>query len=481
MRFLITTHADPKHMPTTFIDPDEIVAGPQYNKVKHGDRLRFIGIPSGRSDFHRLWDLIPQAQKPDVLLVHADATSGCLPVNLPEGISKFLLVGDTHHLSSPISAMLNYALTNNFTAIFVWNRQHAHFFKEAGFPYVFWMPGLIMGIPEVRHFEGPRVKTLAFFGQAGKYHPRRIRLLDAIRAHGLPMVSGIMPRLDGLEIFGRTLIAFNASLNAEFNMRIFEASSQGAMLLTDRLAPQAGLEEFYKEGESLVTYADEKELLDKAAYYLSHPEVAVEIGRKGREVYDRHFTTAARRETFIDIVTGRKAAPCHFLADEPRYSVDPAKTPAERDALVRRIQIYEWMQELHRQLESVSVDIVSLGSPLLVSDLSDLARLDLRLKGPLVANAESIGQMFGVLGAKVRCDASPCSGATLLLADTASLASGETAKAVADGKYRAVYVADANEENRTRVAEALSRLGMKTNDSAGRMFFRDPAGEPFCK
>ncbi len=459
MRFLITTHADPRFMPRTFIDPDEIVAGPYYNNVKKDGRIRFMGTPGGEILFKDTWDRIPEGQKPDVLLVHADVTCGCLPVGLPSGLPRFLLVGDTHHMDAPISKMLRYALQERFNAVFVWNRNVAHFFKEAGIPHVFWMPGLIMGVPPVPVQDKRRVE-LAFFGQAGKYHPRRIRLLDALKESGIPLFSRPMPRLMGLDRFAGSLMAFNASLNGEINMRIFEASSTGAMILTDRLSPQHGLEKFYKDGESMVTYGSEAELVEKARYYIQHPQEAMQIGLRGKEVYEKHFTTQARRDAFMAIVQGGAANPEFLLADEPRCRLKPAANEAELKALFTRIAFYEWLQERHRVDERLSVDVITAASaPLFVSDICDLYRLDIRLKGPALQMRKELEPVFKAFGAQVQCDSPELSGGTVLLADAQSL-DEPAVMALVGKKYSAVFMARMDEASRPACDKVFADIGM---------------------
>lgn len=478
MRFLITTHAEPHFMPTTFIDPDEIVAGPAYNTVVKDGKLRFLGVEQCGVDMKNIWARIPKEQKPDVIIVHADATLGCTPVNLPDGVAHFLLVGDTHHLSRPIAGMIEYALQGKFSAIFVWNKQHAHFFKEAGFRHVFWMPGLIFGIPKVRTHEGVRDNKLAFFGQAAQYHPRSQRMLRALVNSEIPMVSKLMPRQDGLECFGRTLIAFNASLNSELNLRIFEAASMGAMILTDRLAPQAGLENFFIEGESIVTYEDEKDLLEKATYYLAHPEEAVKIGGRGKEVYDKYFTTEARRETFLDLLRGKPSMPCYTLSDEPRCRLGPAKTNDERNALGHRIVVYEWMQEMHRRFETISADVISLSSSGILSDISDLKRLTINIKSPLTSENVATDKTIGFMKIKTVSDPTPLTGATLLVAEVASLERQDVVSQISSGTYPGVFFGDITPSNRDAVTAKMNSMGMTTSGSSQTFYFRKKVEEP---
>ncbi|XKH39308.1 glycosyltransferase [Azospirillum doebereinerae] len=64
------------------------------------------------------------------------------------------------------------------------------------------------------------------------------------------------------------------------NMRIFEATGCGAMLLTE---PFDNLPEFFRAGYEVETYGSEEELIDKITYYTNHPEERDAIASRGQE------------------------------------------------------------------------------------------------------------------------------------------------------------------------------------------------------
>jgi glycosyltransferase involved in cell wall biosynthesis len=474
MKFLITTFAEPKRTPEHYLSPDEIVAGPHYNKVWKDGQLRFLGMPTAICDVPHLWNAIPDGQKPDMVVVNHDPNYEWMLERFPEGLLRILMVGGTHYGSRAIASVVEYALKNKFSAIFLWNRQHAHFFREAGFQNVFWMPGLLMSVPmrNVRPCTGVRENKIAFFGYANQYQPNRVRMLRALTDSGLPLESGPLPLQDGLERYGRNLIAFNASRNSDISLRVFEATSMGAMLLTDKLSSQTGLECFFKDGESMVTYEGSKDLLEKASYYLAHPEEALAIGRKGQEVYNAHFSFEARRTAFLSILRGKSPLPCYTLSDEPRCLLPAAKTPAERSALGHRVLVYEWLQAQHHASESVTADVVSFSSPLVVSDIADLKRLKIRARAPLTRNAEVITRAFNPLNVNVEMDDSPLTGATLLIADTDSLNRPEIVSLIENGSYHSVFFGDITPANRDAVTARMQSLGMTTSGSSQTFYYR---------
>ena len=471
MRILFTTHAKPQFLPATIIDQDEIVAGPNFNKVVIDGRMRFMGTPADMWDIRPMLREIPAGQAPELVLVHADATAGCLPVNFPGNLPRVLMVGDTHHMAQPLRKVLGYAGTAGFKVIVCWNRHHAHFFRQAGFPHVFWMPGLTFGIPEVPR-PARRGCQMAFFGQMGKFHPRRRRIVDAITANKLPFVAGTMPRYDGLELFGRSLVAFNSSLNSEFNLRVFEATGMGAMLLTDRLCPHAGLDLFYKDGESMICYDSVDDMVDKARHYLEHPDDALAIAREGEEVYRRYFTFEARRNAFFQLLNGGKPPPQFLLLDEARCRL-PAVGEAGADLLRRRVALYEWVQECHRTEEAVCIDVAGAVPPQVIADFSDLVRVSIRLCStaatPLDPRLEEVARALGATALEKR---DSLAGADLLLTDLRSLLTTGVLDAVEQGLYRALFIWDIPKESREACAQDLSQAGFASIDDCPTLFVK---------
>lgn len=149
MNVLFTTHAKPQFLPSTIIDAQEVVAGPYYNHVKRGvQQFKYFNTPRGLFDFQECFGKLPTKQQPELVMVHIDATLACLPRNIPDHCRKVLMVGGaTHILERPLQNIIAYAREEKFETIFVWNRQNAHWFKELGFPNVFWMPALTFAIP----------------------------------------------------------------------------------------------------------------------------------------------------------------------------------------------------------------------------------------------------------------------------------------------------------------------------------------------
>jgi len=373
MNLIFFTHAAPQFLPQVMIDPEEIICGQHYRNWRRNGRWKYITSPRGLFDAQSIFDKLPPSQIPELIVVHADATLGCLPQNFPQGIPRILLVGDTHHLEKPIQNLISYATQIGFDAVIVWNRQHAHFFKQFGIPNVFWMPGLVFAIPELPAAKERR-NQMCFFGQIGPYHPRRNRIIKELQQKEIPIVGGKLPRLDSLELAARSLVSLNISLNGEWNLRVFETTIMGALLLTDQLSPHTGLDLFFQNGVSMLTYRDMRELIQQIGEISKHPQRTREIATKGQEITKEYFSFEARRKTLDAFLNDGETFDTFRLTDEPRCQL-PAVAEEYKDSLVFRLQLYEFLQELHRTQELTTVCITEGVHPLVLSDAGDLLRL----------------------------------------------------------------------------------------------------------
>jgi hypothetical protein len=97
------------------------------------------------------------------------------------------------------------------------------------------------------------------------------------------------------EIFAKSKIVVNRHIdvaeNCANNLRMFEATVMGALLITDY---KKNLNEFFKIGHEVVAYKDKKDLVKKVKYYLKHPEEAKRIARAGQKRTLKHHNYEIR-------------------------------------------------------------------------------------------------------------------------------------------------------------------------------------------
>jgi hypothetical protein len=163
---------------------------------------------------------------------------------------------------------------------------------------------------------------IAFVGQLGGIHAGGSRILERLAEHfdvalwgyGINHLkrSSVLRRcyrgpLFGVEMF-QTLhnskIVFNrhsnqADLEYANNMRLYEATGVGALLLTDH---KQNLADMFEPGREVIAYHNADECVELAGYYLAHDKEREEIARAGQHrTLDGH-TYYHRMEELADIV-----------------------------------------------------------------------------------------------------------------------------------------------------------------------------------
>jgi glycosyltransferase involved in cell wall biosynthesis len=84
------------------------------------------------------------------------------------------------------------------------------------------------------------------------------------------------------------------------HLREFEAPLCGALYLT---GSSAELEEFFVPGEEVLTYSNPDELVEKARFYLAHPEAGEKIRAAGRKRALAEHTYQRRYEQLFEALS----------------------------------------------------------------------------------------------------------------------------------------------------------------------------------
>ena len=151
------------------------------------------------------------------------------------------------------------------------------------------------------------------------------------------------------------------------NMRIFEATGSGVMLLTE---DHENLREYFEPGVEIETFKDEAELIDKINFYVKYPEKREEIARRGHERCLNEYSMAVRCRAF-DTVIGRYCSNrlkrvsgnnSVFLEDDEKKMVDLAFEELSRhrnlEALAAFDKAITMMLIKKISLESIVSDLV---------------------------------------------------------------------------------------------------------------------------
>jgi hypothetical protein len=359
----------------------EVFCGPDATTERTPGLVRALQVPAGSFDVGDVLRELPAAQQPELVIVKADATGRCLPVNLRRlNCPKVLLVGDTHHLRQPIRTLLRYALAEPFDfVVFDHTRHHAPLFAAAGVKNIHWLPAIDYGFMP-RELRAQPSRPLTFVGQAGRHHPYRRWVLDQVKAAGLPLEMLTGPLAQTADIYADSQITLNVSLNGDLNLRVFESLAAGGFLLTDELSPHSGLPLLFEAGKHLETWRTPGELIEKIRHYLAHPAEAQRIRAAGQaELLRAHHPDVKLRE-FYDLIFSGRVNPVYDLSQDARCvrararaAVAPLKVndspitayealqeilnaspppPKANDSLVAA---YEALQEMHRVSQQVTV------------------------------------------------------------------------------------------------------------------------------
>ena len=331
----------------------EVFCGPDCPTVETGDGFSSLNTPPGEFDLPSIVARLPAHQRPELIVVKADATRR----NLPRGLdrlpgTKVLLVGDTHHFASPLRTLLAYGAMESFDAVMLdHTRQHAHAFLEAGYERVYWVPAVDYAL-RPRDIPAECRFPLTFVGQVGTFHPWRRHVLDRLTAAGLPLQAMRGEPEKAADVYAASQVTLNCSLNGDLNLRVFEALGAGAFLLTDALSRDAGLESCFTPGRHLVTYRSPDELVELARYYLGHPDQAMAIRRAGQAHLLEFHSPQVKRAQFFAAVFDDRVDPALEVRGERRGL---APMPSRGAGFRRRLAAYEALQRLQLTASRLTV------------------------------------------------------------------------------------------------------------------------------
>lgn len=385
MRVLFSTSSPAHYMMPPALGDEQVNCGPDWpDEIAPDGRVRSLKTPVGEYDLSAIAAKLPPEQRPDVVVCLVDASWRNAPRRLAAfDCPRVLLVADTHHQNSPIIGMIRYLAAEAYSrVVLLYDRHHAGFFQAAGFSQLHWFPGLTFPHSDAVVRAARRARRepqLAFVGQASALHPRRARLLAALAAGKIPVAARPLRQREALGHYGASRLGFNASLNGDLNLRVFEILAAGAGLVTDRLAPSAGLEQLFPAGRELAMYAGEAELAELAGRLLARPAEAKAIGDAGAAWFDEHLHEAKRRAGFAALAFDG-VSPSGFELPP----VEPASVffGGDTDRLLQTAMVYEGVQELHRRQETVAVALPEPAPTELQEIFSTLPRVKLAKAWP---------------------------------------------------------------------------------------------------
>lgn len=108
--------------------------------------------------------------------------------------------------------------------------------------------------------------------------------------------------LDMYRILAQSKIIINRHIDVAQdyanNMRMYESTGMGALLITDE---KNNLHELFTPGKEIITYKNANDLIDKIKYYLRHEKIRTEIAQAGqkRTLRDHNYLTRMKELVII--------------------------------------------------------------------------------------------------------------------------------------------------------------------------------------
>ncbi|MBX7255366.1 MAG: glycosyltransferase [Candidatus Hydrogenedentes bacterium] len=224
--------------------------------------------------YSELMRRLGEDKKPHLLLWIDSGLAGMPTDSHALGVPRVCYIIDTHCMLSH-----RIEIAKHFDYTFLAQPTYMQHFVDAGVKNVAWLP---LGCsPELHHIEPQeRVYDVAFVGGIPEdKNDRRRKLIDAVCAHFPNHVVGRFWPEEMARIYAQSKIVINIAAARDTNMRVYEGMASGALLITDEAD---GLEELFNDGEHLVIYRHDEDLIPTIERFLADDETRMRIAHAGK-------------------------------------------------------------------------------------------------------------------------------------------------------------------------------------------------------
>ena len=285
----------PKHHVVTagFRVPDELLQHWGFDSAPPAYAPLDIDLPVYHS-FEEMLSKLPKDFTPELFLWVDWSIQAISPDIDRIPTTKICYMIDTH--LNPDSRI---EIAKQFEFTFLAQRAQVPLFEQAGVQNVHWLP--LACSPELHQVgEFERRYDFAYVGNP-QNDPvdRRSRMLESLKRRFPKHYVGKAWPQDLARIYAQSKIVFNAAVNNDLNMRVFEAMASGALLITDRAD---GLEDLFTDGEHLAIYRNDDDAGELIAKYLGDDAARLRIARAGQALVLSKHTYAKRCEKLLQTV-----------------------------------------------------------------------------------------------------------------------------------------------------------------------------------
>ncbi len=254
--------------------------------------------------------------RPDVL--HIQNMSGTSPAFLREIRADVRLI--TGQIASPIPSRADFSEYDLVLSSF------PHFvqkFRQEGLTSEYFNLGFESRLLDKLQ-KKPNNYSAVFVGGLSSSHSERIQFLETVAAswpldiwgYGVDSLNRNSPlrakhhgqawALEMYNILSSSQIAFNHHINVAENyannMRLYEATGLGTLLITDY---KDNLNTLFEPGKEVVAYRSAEECAELITYYLEHEDEREAIAKAGQARTLREHTYFHRMQELVDIVKAR--------------------------------------------------------------------------------------------------------------------------------------------------------------------------------
>jgi len=226
---------------------------------------------------------------------------GDYSLNLPDCLHPCgFWLSDTH-LPKPYKKIKN--SIKNYDFVFCMQKEGKIRLEKETKKCCFWIPWATDEVPLDFKFpqEEEKIWDICFIGTEGKHSLRKV-VLEILKINYPNSYFGRAHYTEILNYYSKARIVVNYPINNDINLRIFEAMSAGALVITHRIKDD-GFEEIFKENEHLVVFDDIlKEMRQKIDFYLENKDLRQKIAYQGFEYVKNNHTFRHRLRDIFKII-----------------------------------------------------------------------------------------------------------------------------------------------------------------------------------
>ena len=234
---------------------------------------------------------------PDLILFVEGGTMRVLPVAMDKVNSISAWYGiDTH-----MDYEKHLKIGRLFDISFIAQKQYVEKLKEDGIKQVSWLP-LAFATELLNSLPIEKTIDISYVGSNNPtVHQLRHKIIEELKHNFPSSFFGMANPILMEEIYSKSYLVFNKSINNDVNMRFFESLGAGTVLVTDLILDN-GLEEVFLEGQHYFVYKDPAEIVSLITNLLTNKKLLQRLGKSARNYVLKNHTYDNRISSMSEIV-----------------------------------------------------------------------------------------------------------------------------------------------------------------------------------